>query len=281
MKFKTFKKAYYGIEDFIMYLKADPNSIYLVRYPKVGSNWLRYMLGQVISKTYNIDLKNPTTLSDLKEYRSKGVQVPVIIGTHDDSGILSESGRMTDYEKLFIYGGRQRYRKNPVILMVRDPRDVVVSFFHQVTKRSAMPMKIEKSEFVRHPFFGIQRVIRFYQIWQKNKDIPKELLIIRYEDLFKDKIKTLEKAVNFIGIQEVSKELLEEVYESSKAEKMRKLESMGKLDIERFGEDRNSMLVRKGKIGSYLDELSEEDIDFCNRVMRNMPEMYGYEIDAG
>ena len=43
-----------------------------------------------------------------------------------------------------------------------------------------------------------------------------------------------------------------------------------------FGSDRNSLKVRRAQSGSYRDELSEEDIKYCNELMRKLPSIYGY-----
>ena len=235
------------------------------------------MLTQILTKAY--DLEWDLTV-DLNKLSRQNKQLPHIIWTHDDSHILGENGKLNDLEKIFIYGGRFRYRKNRVILLVRDPRDVVVSHYYQVTKRADTPLKFDSlSEFVRHEHYGIQRIIRFYQIWSRNRWVPQHLLIVRYEDLLSDGPTTLTKIFKFLDAQNIAPAIVNEVYEASQADKMRKLEMQGKVQGMRvFGTEQNYLKVRRAKSGSYKDELSKDDIQYCNELMRKLPSIYGYSI---
>ena len=267
----------YLINDLRASHRSNPSTIYLLSFPKTGVTWLKFMLTQILTKAY--DLESHLTV-DLNKLSKNNQQLPNIIWTHDDSHILGESGKLNDLEKIFIYGGRFRYRKNRVILLVRDPRDVVVSYYYQVTKRSDIPLKFHSiSEFVRHKHYGIERIVRFYQIWSRNLWVPKNLLIIRYEDLLTDGPATLTKILNFIDVKNFDPAIVNQVYEESQADKMRKLEIQGKVEGMRvFGTERNSLKVRRAQSGSYKDELSEDDIQYCNELMRKLPSVYGYSI---
>ena len=271
------KWSQYLINDLKAYYSSDQSTIYLLSFPKTGVTWLKFMLTQILTKAY--DLKYDLTV-DINKLSRKNKQLPKIIWTHDNSNILNESGKLKDIEKIFIYGGRFRYRKNRVILLVRDPRDVVVSHYYQVTKRADIPLEFDSiSEFVRHRQYGIRRIIRFYQIWSRNRWVPKHLLIVRYEDLLTNGPAILTKILNFIDAKNIDPAIVDRVYEESQADKMRKLEMQGKVEGMRvFGTDLNSLKVRRAQIGSYKDELSEEDIQYCNELIRKLPSIYGYSI---
>ena len=201
---------------------SDPNITYLVSFPKTGVTWLKLMLTQILIKTYNLDCGLTV---DLNKISLENSQLPKILWTHDDSNIIDETGKMKDVDKIFIYGGCLRYRKNRVILLVRDPRDVVVSHYYQVTQRSDKALEFDSiSEFIRHQQYGIHRIIRFYQIWSKNQRVPKDLLIVRYEDMLTDGPAILTKILNFINLKNFDINTLNQVYEDSQADKMRKLE---------------------------------------------------------
>lgn len=235
------------------------------------------MLTQILTQAYDLECNLTVNLNKLSRENS---QLPNIAWTHDSSSILNEKGTRKDVEKIFIYGGRFKYRKNRVILLVRDPRDVVISYYYQATKRTDIPLKCDSiSEFVRHPHYGFERIIRFYQIWSRNRWIPKHLLIVRYEDLLTDGSATLTKILNFIDVKNFDKAIINQVYEESQADKMRKLEIQGKVEGMRvFGTEQNSLKVRRAQSGSYKDELSEDDIQYCNDLMRKLPSIYGYSI---
>ena len=276
MKVSYLKKwSRYVINDLKASNFSDPNTTYLISFPKTGVTWLKFMLTQILTKAYNLEC-NLTV--DLHKLSRKNSQVPKIVWTHDSSHILSEKGTRNDVEEIFSYGNRFKYRKNCVILLVRDPRDIVVSHYHQVTKRTDIPLKFNSiSEFVQHKHYGIQRIVRFYQIWDRNRWVPKDVLIVRYEDLLTDGPAILTKILNFIGVKNFDTTIVNQVYEASQADKMRKLEMQGQVEgMKFFGAEQNYLKVRRAQSGSYEDELSEDDIQYCNEQMRKLPSIYGY-----
>ncbi len=256
--------------------KFDTKIIYFISFPKCGITWLRLMLCQIFIKHYNLPEDKPTVL--LNELTSNYPILPKIIQTHGDSALVDEKGNRSNAERLFQYGGRLSYRRNKVLLLVRDPRDVIVSHYYQVTQRTDKPLEVGSlSQFVRHPLYGFQRIIRFYQIWSWNRWIMKDFLIVRYEDLMNHGSATLAKILDFIKVTDVDKELINKVYCLSQSENMRKLEKQNQVEGMRvFGSDTNFLKVRKAKIGSYKDELSDEDIQYCNDLMKYCPKIYGY-----
>ena len=254
----------------------NPNVTFLISFPKCGVTWLRAMLCHVLIENYHLPENKHTVL--LNELTSNYSILPKIVWTHEDSLIVTESGKYNDPKKLFEYGGRLCYRRNKIIMLVRDPRDVVVSHYYQVSKRTYNPLEVGSlSNFVRHPLYGFNRIIRFYQIWNWNRWLMKDFLIVRYEDLMNDGPATLLQILKFLGLSEIDQKILNEVYRLNQAENLRSLEKSNKVEGMRvFGSDDNSLKVRKAKIGSYKEELLEEDIDYCNDLMKNCPKIYGY-----
>ena len=45
-----------------------------------------------------------------------------------------------------------------------------------------------------------------------------------------------------------------------------------------FGKDRDKLKVRNAKIGGFINELSEDDILFCNKEMKLLNSYYNYKI---
>ena len=45
-----------------------------------------------------------------------------------------------------------------------------------------------------------------------------------------------------------------------------------------FGKEANQMKVRIAKQGSYLSELTSDDINFCNNEMKELDIYYNYKI---
>ena len=86
--------------------------------------------------------------------------------------------------------------------------------------------------------------------------------------------------MGFIGLEDVSKEEIENAFEFSSFSNMRQMEKENKFNVKRLrpGEENNvdSYKVRRGIVGGYKDYLSEEEIDRLNQKMRLLSKNYGY-----
>ena len=251
------------IKDFILSYKYPRNQYFLVSFPKTGRTWLMHMINQIIKETNK-------SFSDDKSF---------ILNEHDSSEIIIEDGTRNDPLDVYKFTSRFRYHRGRVIFLVRDPRDVIVSHFYQVTKRAKNPFVFDSiSEFIRHDVIGFRRIVHFYNLWKKNKHIPRNFLLVSYEDLINNGTQELERVIHFLDIN-VSQDTIRRVYVNSSAKKMRENEINNKLEgFNNFGKDRNQLKVRNAKIGSYISELSKEDVDYCNIEMKKLNSYFRYKV---
>jgi hypothetical protein len=168
------------------------------------------------------------------------------------------------------------YKENKIVLLVRDPRDTVVSGYYQATKRISPPYDGSMSEFIRDPKHGIEKIVRFNLNWFANASIPDSIHLLEYEQLRADTVGEMTRLATFLGKPALSRERIASTVEAARFENMRAMESKGAGKHEigvvlAAGDpgDPNSYKVRKGKIGGYTDELSASDIAFCDEVLRN------------
>ena len=216
---------------------------------------------------------------NLKYLAKKNTRIPLIIDTHDNSNIVNEDGYRPDPNLMFNDLNKDRFSNKNVLFIVRDPRDVVVSHYHQITKRSKIPMKFDcLSDFIRDPVFGFSRVIAFYEIWFHNQSVPKNFSFIKYEDLLSNGIFSVKSILDFILPEnDISVSIIEKAYNQSSADKMRKKEKANSIEgFSKFGVDIDYLKVRKAVSGSYLNEMSAEDIEFCNRIMEGKMTFLNY-----
>ena len=251
------------IKDFILSYKYSKNQYFLVSFPKTGRTWLMHMINQ-IKKQSNCKLKR-------EKY--------FIFNEHDNSEIIIEDGTRNDPLDVFKFTSRFRYRRGNIIFLVRDPRDVIVSHFHQVTKRSRTPFVFNSiSEFLKDDILGFKRIIHFYNLWHYQQYKPTDFLLIKYEDLLDNGVQTLSGITSFLNISITTNDL-QDIYHQSSSDKMRKKEKSNQLEgFNDFGKSRNQLKVRNARIGGYKSELSEEDILYCNKEMKNLNTYFGYKI---
>ena len=251
-------KLWRNIKDIILSFYYPSGQFFLVSFPNSGRTWLMYMLRSIL--------------------REAGKENLYIEDTHDCSEIIIEDGTRQDPHLIFNFTNRFRFLRSKVIFLARDPRDIITSNFHQVTNRSKNPFKFNsKSEFVRHEVYGFKRVIHFFNIWYNNRKKPQDFLLVKYENLLQNTL-DLNKIIDFLNL-DISEESIKRIYQESSASKMRKKEKKNQLDgFSDFGNEVNKLKVRKAIRGSYLTELSFEDIAFCDKEMEKLNSYFEYKI---
>jgi Sulfotransferase domain len=213
----------------------------LVSFPKSGRTWLRVMLDY---------LELPLEYS------------------HADSG----HQKRIRYDKLDARP--ERFAKQQVILLIRDPRDVVVSGYFQATRRKNI-YSGDISQFVRDPYHGIEKIIHFTNVWLAAAEAMTNILVVRYEDCHANTAQQVKRIAEALGHPDLPEERISAAVEFGRFENMQEKEARGEF-AERYGaalqakasEDTESFKTRRGKVAGYTDYLSAADIEYCNDVMR-------------
>ena len=136
------------------------------------------------------------------------------------------------------------------------------------------------------PIGGFDSLLRYYTVWEEQRTTPGGFLLVRYEDLHEDAPRELRRALEFVGLTDVSDETIDEAVRFSSFDSMRKME---REQTFRHGKmkpadknDTESYKTRKGKVGGYVDYLTDDQIAELNAKMaERLPPFYGYEPCAG
>ncbi len=239
-----------------LHRKAD---VHLISFPKCGRTWLVLMIAKVIEGHYGISNKDPLKLHQYKR-RARGL--PLIIPHHDGG---PEFRRPEALEK-----NKNRYANQKVIFLIRDPRDVTVSSYYQKTKRN-INFRGSLREYVYEPVGGIKTILEFYNIWARNRHVPRDFLLVTYESLQGDPLGELRRVIDFLGLAGVGDETLEQAVEYCRFENMRRLESSNALGSKRLAprdvSDETTYKTREGRVGGYVDHLEPEEVAYINGLL--------------
>lgn len=236
--------------------------VYIISYPKCGRTWLRVCVGKALIERYDLPedlLLDPYKLSSLAGILRTRM-------THD----VTESLGAMDYRQM---RGDARYRRKKVIFLSRNIHDALVSNYFQATKRKKF-FNGAISDFIRNDRFGAKKILTFYHVWHAKRHAVKEFLHISYEDMHADTSLVLSKVLSFMGVRDISDEILERAVAFSGFENMKKMEKTESLGARRMRpgnmQDEESFKVRKGTIGGHVNYLSAEDIDYIDAVIDEM-----------
>ena len=178
-----------------------------------------------------------------------------------------------------ISQGMEKFTKHRVLMLIREPKDTVVSNFYQVTQTQGNWQGDFKT-FIRHPNYGFERIIAFNRAWIKAQETFRGGYHLEtYEDMRADTEGSLRQIVEFLNIYNVSRGALKAIADKNQFEKLKRREESGELFAlhgDRFSQrdvnNPNQRKVRKGRIGGHAEIMDTEDIEFCDAIIAK----YGY-----
>ncbi|MFA9460551.1 sulfotransferase domain-containing protein [Thiohalorhabdus methylotrophus] len=239
---------------------------HIISFPKCGRTWLVLMISKAIEEHYGVKGSDPLRPH---RYKRKLRRLPKILPHHDGGPEFLEPEELeTD---------KSAYSKKKVIFLVRDPRDVTVSAYFQKTKRNPN-FHGTLEEYVYEPRGSIESNIAFYNIWARNRQVPRDFLLLTYENMQENAHQELRRVMDFMGLSEVSNEALEMAVEFCRFENMRKMESSNSLDSKRLtprdSSDETTYKTREGRSGGYVDYLDAPEIGHINRLIAERLDPY-------
>ena len=249
---KRISQSFYAGTNLLGRKKDD---IFLISYPKSGNTWVKFLLINVLinNKELKEDLSFKLvdeTIPELgrdnlmKPWKFKSL--PRFIKSH------------LAYKKVF-------FGNNKALLLVRNPKDVMVSYYHYVQSNYGRNFQGDFSEFIRSKKFGIETRILHQISWQ-----TKATATIKFEDLKKDNASTLDTALKKLGVNIDEKTFIKS-YEDASFNKMKELEKGPK----RYNEHKpDYKFVRKGTSNQWRDYFNQNDLDYYNSLLEKYKGLY-------
>ncbi|ABK16477.1 sulfotransferase [Syntrophobacter fumaroxidans MPOB] len=232
----------------ILGLRKD--DVILTSFPKSGNTWVRFFFCHVIS---------------LAEWGDRVVDFPTLDRTMPELGVnnLLLPWQHTTIPRIVKThkGCWPIFRNRKSVLVIRDPRDTMVSFFHFENGKKTPRFKGTFSEFIRSEAFGLERWFRHYRSWVDHCTV-----LLRYEDLKVDDIAHFRRMLDALSIR-MSDDLLAAAAERSRFGRVKKIErQFGQTKTDRFKAD--YMFARSGETGGWHDYFSNEDLEYYTELSR-------------
>jgi hypothetical protein len=245
-----------------------PDDVFLVSYPRSGNTWLRFLVGNLIHP------ETPVTFANIEAI------VPSIYVNRDVRLRALPRPRVLKSHEAFF----GKYRK--VIYILRDPRDIAVSYYHYQIKYRQLPPDFALEGFV--PLFIEDNFEGLYGPWADHvmswlamRDTRDAFLLLRYEDLMENPERELPKVAVLLGIP-AAPERVRQAIERSSANRMSSLEKEQSRQWVSTKKSRQDIpFVRAAGSGQYKSALSAESVRLIEAAWGTVMLSLGYELAAG
>jgi hypothetical protein len=236
--------------------------VWIVSYPKSGNTWTRFLIANLVAGGEVVDWSNIER------------RVPDIYITRDP--ILRKLPRPRYIKSHDPY--RPNYRR--VVFIVRDPRDVAVSYYHFVRKAKMLPADATMDEFMQRFLEGR---IDPYGSWGENvgswlgaRKGSADFMIVRYEDLLANAEAELARIAEMLGLPS-DEELLRRAVENSRADRMRELEQSQRGQHKLLRQSRPDIpFVRAAKSEQWRTDLPPEAVSKIEEAWGPIMRELGY-----
>lgn len=249
---------------------ASP-AVHAISFPKSGKTWTKIMLGHILARHAGWPLRQ--VLRRIERYPGADAPLPPPLPDLElGHGLHYRRTARTGRVPLWYYRGSR------VHLLVRDPRDVLVS--HYLFERFGRRLFCGTLEqFVRFratgtdddspaAMYGLGPIIRTLNAWAAARPELAALMVTRYEDLRADPAGGLTRICAFLGIPADPTDIDQAVRFGS-IDNMRRLEDSGQLaDLGLAGSDRpEGRKVRQGRVGASAEVLPPHLRDWIDRTI--------------
>ncbi len=248
----------YGAKQVIRYLLGTdiagrglavyPDDTFIVSYPRSGNTWTRFLIANLIHPEQEVTFANIENLIPDCEAQSsrylKRIPRPRVIKSHEYFD----------------------HRYKSIIYVVRDPRDVVLSYYDFQRKNRQIQDGFPLAQYVRD-FVGGNIGSADWGSWGENVGSwvgtrlgKPGFLLLRYEDMKAEPERELTKIAAIFGI-EAKAQLLATVIERSSAQRMRELErSQGGEWVSTKNKRQDIPFIRSASAGGWKTLLPEESV---------------------
>jgi Sulfotransferase domain len=253
-----------------------PDDTFIVSYPRSGNTWTRFLLANLVFPDRNVDFTNiekliPDTTSQSNQTLKRAPR-PRIIKTHE----------------YFDH----RYPKT--IYIVRDPRDVALSYYEFSRKYMHIDDSVGLEAFV-DDFVSGRLISSGWGTWGENvaswvyaRGHSPTFLLLRYEEMRRNAMAELARVAKFMGI-EPEPARLQKAIDLSSADRMRKLEKLQDDEwLKTLGyvvrraqmkkKRKDIPFVGGAKAGGWRDTMPESCIHQIESVWGELMTKTGYEL---
>lgn len=260
-------------------LKMSQADGIVVSHTKSGSTWLRVMISHLYHLRFGVPENEVLNFDNFHRLN------PAIPKLHFDRDTSTPS--FLFFDTMVPAPSEQR-----ILFLLRDPRDVAVSFYFHVLHRAGRRELDRKRicrdavsgmtlyDFVTDEHLGVPRVIGYMNRWWEERSRFSATCMIKYEEMKQDPQAVLQKAISFLD-REFDETLLRQAVQFASFDNLASKEAAGFFNSKRMQagdvSNPNTFKVRRGQVGGYRDYFDAEELEAIDALLQDaLPAELGY-----
>jgi hypothetical protein len=225
----------------LRHLGLRAQDAFIASYPRSGNTWLRFLLCEIL-------------IGRSPDFGAADETIPYIGGHRSAPTVLRSGGRLIKTHERY----HPVYRK--AIYLVRDPRDVVSSDYRYAQMKGFFASDLDSfvERFVAGRVHGFGSWPDHVSSWLDGELAGTgDLMMVRFEDLRSDPEATLQQALDFLGVPQPGRDVLQVAVKHNALAHMQQKE-------EAVAEKRarpDLRIVHQGSVGGWRDELRPNQVE--------------------
>ncbi|XP_074539189.1 amine sulfotransferase-like [Halichoeres trimaculatus] len=263
--------------DQICDLEIRDSDVFVITYPKSGTIWMQQIL---------LLIEAGGDVTSISQVEKNGDLVPWIeVKGSREAFIKAPSPRLSVSHLLseFLPAALSR-KKGKVIYVARNPKDVLVSYFHfhKLANMLETPKDFDDffEKFLTDRVFG-GSWFKHVKTWYSHRE-DMNMLFITYEEMIQDLSSVVKRICSFLG-KDLTEEQLTNVVKHSTFKNMKKIPqaSYEQVSVDLLNHSKG-MFMRKGTIGDWKNHFtvaqSERFDQIFHREMQDFPLSFIWDI---
>lgn len=235
------------------------DDIFLVAYPKSGNNFLLFLLAELLYRKKIDWATKGEMIQNVNMKPEKNLPSPHLVWSHE---VFDAS-----YPK--------------VIYLVRDPRDIVISYYHHYLKYFDIrtPFNEFFEEFIKGDVWPGKWDAQIESWLVNQKKIRNGFLLVKYEALLEKPSKEVQRLVNFLNLTRTEKDMKEAINWAS-FDNMKALEQKQKVHLNGNSPYVNKSMpfLREGQANKWKSVLNKEQQQKMNQTFYKTLKKLGYDL---
>jgi alcohol sulfotransferase len=237
--------------------------VLVLSFPKAGRTWHRLLLGHYLAQLCGASDSDSLKLSEL----CVRAGTRAVVYSHNGANFLDGLPPSSP-----AIACPSLWQARDVLLLVRDPRDIVVSAYHHAVFRSRSFVGILPG-FLRDPRLGVEKILTAFNRWHANRHLASSFTALSYEAMHADPHRALAATLDVLGVSPINERPAARSIAFCAFANMQMYEEtdfFGSPRLRNSTRDARASKVRSGRVGAFRNHLSEDDLSWIENCCRRL-----------